>query len=825
MLCGAQATSLTVDNQTPGWLSSKINYGDQQTVENLTITGYINATDLSFIGLLMQKHKLNKSIDLSEAFIVGDAEREDNDISYSNIFDIQGYNSSVHIERLGLPKSITTPNPDGGASLRYIQVDTLVYGGNQCSTYNNALWGYWASGGMGAMSSPKHLVLREGVTSIAPYACDNRSPGGHGNYVDIQTVSCPTSMICIGKAAFYNCDKLRSINFPDNIEEIEAEAFQGTQILPDTLKLPNSLKQYNTTSFPLKDQQVVVIPKSVESIDNTYSTYNNTFNQWSTFDYIESSQHYYWVMNNMTPPSVKYYYQGFLKGSTIYIPHNSYAQYAAEKRPNGGFNPFSLGKLIEIIPIENISFNQASQILFIGNSLFVTPTITPSNASNQLIYWDSSNPDIASIDNTGNITAIKYGQTKITATTKEGNHSASFTLYVYEHVESIEIPTEMMLEVGKNQKITAIVKPEGKTYDKVTWKTSDPSVATIDDNGEVKGISKGQCTIIATTVDGNHKAYCDVNVIIPVESVTISSKSTSVPVKSYIRFSATVKPSSAWDISVNWSSSDENVVQIDNKGNAKAVSGGTAKIFATSNYNPLISDFCEITVMQPVTGVLLNLSTAEITVDGSLQLVATVLPENSTNKNVTWSSSDVSVAMVSGNGIVYGIKPGQATIMATTEDGGFSALCKITVKDGFIPISEITLNQTTINGVVGESYRLAASISPDNASNKSLVWQSDNEGVASVNNEGLVQLLNSGVAMIKVSATDGTGIYSECKVAVGMNSAIEDIIIDNQESVMIYSVQGLLLFKGLYIERPYLNNGIYILKTESGKTIKLIINN
>ena len=67
MLCGAQATSLTIDNQTPGWLSSKINYGDQQTVENLTITGYINSTDLSFIGTLIQKQKLSKSVDLSEA--------------------------------------------------------------------------------------------------------------------------------------------------------------------------------------------------------------------------------------------------------------------------------------------------------------------------------------------------------------------------------------------------------------------------------------------------------------------------------------------------------------------------------------------------------------------------------------------------------------------------------------------------------------------------------------------------------------------------------------------------------------------------------------
>ncbi len=909
MLCGAQATSLTVDNQTPGWLSSKINYGDQQTVENLTITGYINSTDLSFIGTLIQKQKLSKSVDLSEAFIVGDAEREDNDISYSNIFDIQSSNPSVHIEKLALPKSISTPNPNVGvAPLRYIQVDTLVYGGNQCTTYNNALWGFRFSGGSGAKSAPKHLVLREGVTKIAAFACDNS--GRYSDSIQIETVSCPPSMTSIEKGAFRDCKKLHTINLPDNIDEIGTAAFQGTSILPDTLGLPNSLKQYNTTSFPLKDKQVVVIPKSVESIDNTYSTYNNTYNQWSTHDYITNGKHYYWVMNSKIPPSVKYYYQGFLKGSTIYIPHNSYAQYSAEKLPNGGFNPFSLGQLIEIIPIENISFNQASQILFVGNSLLVKPTITPSNASNQLIYWISSNPDIANVDNTGNITALKYGQTEITATTKDGNHSASFILYVYEHVESIEIPTKLMLVIGENKNLSVLVKPEGKTNDEVIWETSDSSIATVDNKGNVKGISNGQCTITATTIDGGHTAECLVNVIQPVEAVDVTPNSLSLKVGENALLSVSILPVNANDKSVIWTSEDESIAKVDQTGNVIAMAGGKTKIFATSNYDNSVKDFCEVSAMQPVTGVLLNQNTAEITVDGSLQLVATVLPDSSTNKNVTWNSSDISVAMVSGNGIVYGIKPGQATIMATTEDGGFSALCKVIVKEGFIPISEIKLNQTSIDGNIGDSYKLAASIFPENASNKTLVWQSDNEGVASVDNDGLVKLLNSGVAMIKASATDGSGAYSECKITVnkvlvssitlsetakemavgeefqlvatilpgnatskniewksmsetiatvdiqgvvralkkgeceisvtacdgsgttasckvivGMDSAIDDITVDNQEGVMIYSVQGLLLFKGQYIARPCLSNGVYILKTESGKTVKLIIKN
>ena len=70
MLCGAQATTIVIDNQTPGWLSSKINYTDQQTVENLTVTGYINKADLTFIGSLMEKQKLNGHLDLTNVEIV-----------------------------------------------------------------------------------------------------------------------------------------------------------------------------------------------------------------------------------------------------------------------------------------------------------------------------------------------------------------------------------------------------------------------------------------------------------------------------------------------------------------------------------------------------------------------------------------------------------------------------------------------------------------------------------------------------------------------------------------------------------------------------------
>ena len=839
VMCGAQATSLTVDNQTPGWLSSKINYGDQLTVENLTITGYINSTDLSFIGTLMQKQKLKKSVDLSEVFIVGDAEREDNDISYTNIFGIKSSDPSVHIGRLELPKSITTPNPNPNAGpLRYIQVDTLVYGGNQCTTYNNALWGYWASGGSGANSSPKHLILREGVTSIAAYAFDNHTYNSYGGNVKIETVSCPNSMTFIGKKAFRGCNLLNSINLPDNIDEIQEMAFEDSSFTPDTLKLPNSIKVYHTNSFPIMDGQVIELGSNVSEFDNQ---------SW----YITKRTKATFIINREIPPTFK---KGFkdsqwspsysdgkeLSGCILYVPKDGYSLYVdpeydsvggSSGQWSGWSNPYSHATVKPIsVKVTGIILNHHSEILNVGNILQISANMQPTNADNKAIVWSSSDIDIANVSNNGLVTAISSGKALITAASQENpNIFATCEITVHQPLQKISLkPAEIHLKVGE-------------TYDKMA---------------------------------------------------------------------VTYYPESADNKAVLWVSSNESVASVDAKGKVTAICAGEAKITVSAIENPKIKDECIVTVIQPVTGIVLNQNSAEITVDESFQLIANVLPDNSTNKNVSWISSDVSVAMVSGNGVVYGIKPGQATIMATTEDGGFSALCKVLVKEKFIPVSEITLNQTNINGYLGDSYQLIASIFPETASYKTLIWQSDNEKIASVDNNGLVRMFNPGVAIIKVSSTDGSGVYSECEVTVNKvlvtsitlsetakdmtvgdefqltttifpdnatsknvewgstdesiatvdshgvvkalkqgvcdiyvtatdgsevtasckikvdnTNAIEDITVDNNESVKIYSIQGFLIFKGMYGERPSLNNGVYIVKSNSGKTVKLIINN
>lgn len=674
VLCGAQATTLTVDNQTPGWLSSKINYGDQQTVEDLTVTGYLNSADLVFIGSMMQKHNLSKNVDLTDANIVGDETHIDNDISYHNIF---GTSSGTRLHKLALPKSINIPVWDHKSTPLCLEVDTLIYGSEHCPVYNNALWGYVYSGGAGAKGVPAHLVLREGVSQIADYACDNTNSTNDGR---LESVILPTSIKIIGKGAFYNCNSLKHVDFTDGIEEILERAFQNTSFAPDTLKLPKALKAYYATAFPKKNGQTIYIPASVSNIYNTYGTYNNTTNTWTTWDYIDSDDNCIFIIDRTLPPSFQYHSETCLKKSTIYVPKESQSAYK-------GKTPYSKASIKNIpIHVEEIILGQEQIVLNVGKSITVASTILPINADNDLLEWTSSNTSIASVDNAGCIRALSSGEATITAT-------------------SVENP--------------------------------------------------------------NINAHCKVIVHQPLQSITLSPKDITIKVGELFKdFALTYYPESSDNKNVNWTSSNEDIVRVDAEGFVTAVNPGKAKILVRSEENPEIKDFCEVTVIQPVSGIQLSKNDLELEEDESERLLVSVIPSDATNQNVNWTSSDVSVAMVSPDGTVYAIKPGQATIMATTVDGGFVALCKVTVKARVLIATAIRLSHTSETIAIGETLQLSAMLEPENVTNSNISWTSTNPNVATVNSTGLIKAIAQGGTQIIATTTDGSNLSAICEISV-----------------------------------------------------------
>lgn len=175
---------------------------------------------------------------------------------------------------------------------------------------------------------------------------------------------------------------------------------------------------------------------------------------------------------------------------------------------------------------------------------------------------------------------------------------------------------------------------------------------------------------------------------------------------------------------------------------------------------------CQVEVEQiPVDHVLLDKSDVTLTEGDSESLTATVSPSNATNKNVSWYSSNTTVATVS-NGIVKALKTGTTTIRVTTSDGGKKSECQVMVKAKVISVESVSLNKSSLTLTEGDSETLTAVVAPSNATNKGVTWTSSNPSVATVN-DGIVKALKAGAANIKVTTADG-GKTAMCRVRVDL---------------------------------------------------------
>ena len=251
---------------------------------------------------------------------------------------------------------------------------------------------------------------------------------------------------------------------------------------------------------------------------------------------------------------------------------------------------------------------------------------------------------------------------------------------------------------------------------------------------------------------------------IAVSAVTLDTTSMILVEGDSQTLTATISPSNAENQKVLWSSSNSSVATV-KEGVVTAIKPGNATITVKSDDGGKTAT-CEVTVnakVYPVTGVTLDKTSHEMTEGDEYTLTATINPSNATNKNVSWKSSNTSVATVS-NGKVTALKAGSATITVTTEDGSKTATCSITVKAKVYPVTSVSLSKSSATLTEGESLSLTATVNPSNATNKNVSWKSSNTSVATVSN-GKVTALKAGSAIITVTTEDG-GKTATCMVTV-----------------------------------------------------------
>ena len=398
-----------------------------------------------------------------------------------------------------------------------------------------------------------------------------------------------------------------------------------------------------------------------------------------------------------------------------------------------------------------------------GKSKTLKANIEPSDATNKKVIWESSDDSVVTVTSSGVLRAQGAGNATILATTEDGGFSAYCNVTVYVAVTGVTLSaSKVLIPKGEKRILTATIAPADALNQELTWTSSDDSIARVDSiTGQVTGRAKGTAKITVTTADGSFTDSCIVEVVQLATSVSLSFSSISLDAGKNKTITATVNPTTASDRTVIWMSSNEKVAKVTADGTVKAISAGTATITATST-DGAASASCKVTVKQPATKVKLSSSTLKVAIGGKSTLKATLEPDNVTNKNITWSTADKSIATVSSSGVVKGIKAGKVKITATSGDGTQKATCTVTV---YTPVTSVALNKTSMTMKVGSSSTLVPTVKPSNATYKTVKWTSSNYDVATVDENGKVTAKGVGYAEITATTTSGSK-KAVCKVSV-----------------------------------------------------------
>ncbi|MCM1356283.1 MAG: Ig-like domain-containing protein [Staphylococcus sp.] len=376
---------------------------------------------------------------------------------------------------------------------------------------------------------------------------------------------------------------------------------------------------------------------------------------------------------------------------------------------------------VKPIPVSSITISQESAELILGkeSTLYLNVDIQPWNATNQSIEWTSSNPDVATVEN-GVVQAISIGEATITAATTDGsNLKASCHVKVSPIlVEQISFDTgDSELRVGDSRRIISSVTPDDATIKTLKWNSSNPDIASIDSEGNVKALKVGETVISATATDGSGVSKSVSVSVKPAlsSSLVINKTELNLLIGGKETLTATVMPESSGQQSIEWTSSNPDVATVWN-GVVKAISIGEATITASTTDGSGLKASCHVTVSPIlVSEIILEPETLELKIGKSSQLRAIVTPDYATNKELSWSSDDESVATVSQSGLVTILSDGSTTIRVRTTDGSnLEATCTIY---GLSALTQVIADNSPIDIYDLQGRVIAKSVLTDALSN------------------------------------------------------------------------------------------------------------
>ena len=416
----------------------------------------------------------------------------------------------------------------------------------------------------------------------------------------------------------------------------------------------------------------------------------------------------------------------------------------------------------KVVAVTEVKLDKTTAEMKVGDTLTLTATVTPDNATNKKVTWKSDKTDIADVDANGKVTAKAKGTATITVTTEDGGKTAKCVVTVDEKApETVPVTgitldkTELTLKVGETYQLKHTLNPENATNKNVTW--SGNNYVNVTGQGLVtakKVTGDNPVDITVTTQEGNFTATCKVTVTAADKTELETAITEAESAKTDIAVStdgSDVEPTKKWVTQSEMDSFDNAITDaetVKNNNNATAeqiTEAITALNGAKEAFVKAQKAGTKETVVK-VDSVTLNNSSLTLTVDETATLTATVTPENATNKEIKWESNNQSIATVDENGTVTAVGEGTATITATAD--GVKAECTVTVNKAKPTVTGVVINGVQDNGLVEKNGTLTMSATvnmSDNTTNNNVKWSSGNNGVATIDEtSGVVTFVGTG---------------------------------------------------------------------------------
>lgn len=395
--------------------------------------------------------------------------------------------------------------------------------------------------------------------------------------------------------------------------------------------------------------------------------------------------------------------------------------------------------------------------------------------------------------------------------------------------ESIRLSTtEVLIGIGSTVKLEYELSQEDQTGkpEKVVWSSSDAAIASVT-GGTIKGVASGsaEITVTASFKDASvSTATAHIDVFTPIKSIAIEEKAFALDVGNTSEpLHVTILPENAHYQTKRFTSSDETVATVDEQGIIHALKAGKTTITVATDEPSATPQTAQVvvTVNQPVLGLSFTQNEIEIARGSELKPAITVLPDDATNPTVKWASSDKSIISIE-SGTLSALKVGDAIVTVTAKDGSEQqAELKIHV---YSPVTSLRVSEKnqTLTMYAGESHEaIPVVVSPDTADYPEFTWISDDEEIATVDEDGTIHAHKAGKTKIKAVSLQPIADGQSAK-SVSITLTVKQYVTEISAEQDVYEVGKGRQQKLIYTVLPEDASSKEVVWTTSDKTIATV---